>query len=88
MSALEHFAARAAADTMFFGAALARHQHRHGLTDEQLAAELGCEPSALTRVRLCGMPRTDADRFAADCAAIAERFGLKVDAVTRIAWPW
>lgn len=88
MSALEHFATYAVADSTFFASALSRYQQLHSLTDEQLAAELGCAVADLARVRVCGMPRGDADQFADDCAAIAARYGVKVDVVTRIAWPW
>ena len=31
----------------------------------------------LTRLRLCGSPRPDADQFRADVAAIAGRFGIE-----------
>lgn len=32
--------------------------------------------------------RAEAGQFAADCSAIAERFGLKAEVVERVAWPW
>ena len=39
------------------------------LTDEWVAAELGCPPGRVWRLRLCGWPRTD--RWAEDVAAMA-----------------
>ena len=41
----------------FMAYLLAPYQALRGLTDEQLAAELGCTPQDLTRLALCLRPR-------------------------------
>ncbi len=86
MSPLEHFAARCASEPSFLAYALAAYQRRHGLSDELLAEVLGCTRDALTRLRLCGMPRTWC--FAEECQLIAERCGVRVDVLEEACWPW
>jgi hypothetical protein len=86
MSSLERLAARCASEPSFLASALARYQRERNLTDEQLAADLGCDRDTLTRLRLCGLPRTWC--FAEDCRLIAERFGVKVELIERVCWPW
>lgn len=86
MSPLERLAARCASEPSFLAHALAAYQRRHGLTDALLADVLGCTRDALTRLRLCGVPR--AERFAADCRLIAERFGVRVDVLEEACRPW
>jgi hypothetical protein len=46
------------------------YKEQEGLDDEQLAALLGCEPSALTRLALCERPRP-APHFREDVERIA-----------------
>lgn len=75
-TALDHLAERVAADPEFLASALAEYARSEGVDDAGLAAALGCAPADLTRLRLCGNPRPDADRFRADVAAIAGRFGI------------
>lgn len=74
MSALEHLAARAAADPQFLGWALADYARTEELDDAGLAAAFGLAADQLPLLKLCRMPR--AARFAADVAAVAKRFGL------------
>jgi hypothetical protein len=85
MSLLERLAARCAADPTFLAHALAAYQRRHGLTDELLADALGCTLDALTRLRLCGMPRVHC--FADDCRLVAEKFGARVEMLEEICRP-
>ena len=75
-AALDHLAARVATDSQFLASALAEYARSDGLDDAGLAAALGCAAADLTRLRLCGAPRRDADQFRADVAAIAGRFGI------------
>lgn len=75
-AALDHLAARVATDPLFLANALAEYARSAELDDAGLAAALGCPAADLTRLRLCGAPRTDADQFRADVAAIAGRFGI------------
>ena len=85
--AVEHFAARCASEPTFLAYALAAYQRRHGLTDELLAEVLGCTRDALTRLRLCGMPRVHC--FANDCRQIAEKFAARaevLDEMGRTRW--
>jgi hypothetical protein len=86
MSPLERLARRASAFPSFLGHALAAYQRAHGLTDADLAARLGCPVERLANVRLCGAVR--ADHFAEDVKVIADRFGLRVDALEDVCWPW
>jgi hypothetical protein len=65
---------------------MARYQRERGLTDGQLAADLGCDLETLTRLRLCGLPRVSC--FAEDCRQIAERFGVRVEMIEQACWPW
>jgi hypothetical protein len=81
--ALDHLAARVTADPTFLAHPLAEYAHSAGLTDPQLAAELGCEPAQLTAVRLCGTPRPDQDGFRADLTTVATRFGLNLAALVK-----
>lgn len=72
---LADLAAKAAGDPFFLGFALAEYARTDGLTDDQLAAHLGCPAGNLTMLRLCRAPRPDPDGFRADVERIAERFG-------------
>jgi hypothetical protein len=80
---LDRLAARAAADPYFLAAALHAYQKRHGLSDLALAAELHCDPSMLTSVRLCRAPRPGW-KFAGDVAEVCVRFGCDAGALRRI----
>lgn len=72
MNPLDRFALRTSAEPTFFGHALARFAADNKLTDAALCAWLGCSPTTLTSLRICGMPRGEAD-----VRAIAERFGVE-----------
>jgi hypothetical protein len=76
-AALAHLASRVASDPGFLAHALARYPRERGLTDEQLAADLGCDLDA--RSRGCGR---------VDCRLIAEEFGVKVEVIEQACWPW
>ena len=83
---LADLAAKAAGDPFFLGSLLAEYAKVEGLTDDQLAAQLGCPVGSLTMIRLCRAPRPDPDGFRADVERVAERFGAdagKLAAVVR-----
>lgn len=61
-------------DPFFLAAALATYARAEGLSDQQLAARLGCAPEQLSAVRLCRAPRGSAGEFQRDVERIAERF--------------
>lgn len=82
--ALDHMAARVATDPLFLANALAEYARSEALDDEGLAAALGCARADLTRLRLCGVPRTDPQLFRADIQAISERFGLTPQTLTEV----
>ncbi len=86
MSPLERLARKASLDSSFLGHTLGAYQRAHHLTDADLAVLLGCPVERLANVRLCGAVR--ADHFAEDVKVIADRFGLRVQALEEIAWPW
>ena len=77
-TALDHLAARCAADPFFMASALAAYQKRHALDDAGLAAVLGCPLAMLTQLRLCRRPGAASPGWTAeeDVAAIAQRFGV------------
>jgi hypothetical protein len=85
-AALDRLARRVSSNPSFLANVLLHYQVQHAASEAALAADLGCAVAVLTNVRLCGVPRVD--HFAADCRAIAERFGLKVEALERVCWPW
>jgi hypothetical protein len=62
---------------------LAAYQRRHEVSDLDLAAELHCDPSALTLLRLCRAPRPGW-KFAGDVAEVCVRFGCDAAALRRI----
>ena len=72
---LAALAAKAAGDPFFLGFALAEYARAEGLTDDRLAAHLGCPVENLTMLRLCRAPRPDPDGFRADIERAAGRFG-------------
>jgi hypothetical protein len=73
-SYLDSLAARVATDPDFLAFALHLYKESERLDREGLAAALGCPAEALVPLALCRMPRPE--RFGADVAAIALRFGL------------
>lgn len=83
-AALDHLAARVATDPMFLANALAEYARSEGLDDAGLATALGCPVSELTRLRLCGAPGAEPEQFRADVTAIADRFGIDSNTLTRI----
>lgn len=83
-AALDHMAARVAADPLFLAHPLAEYAASAGLDDAGLAAALGCEVGTLTHVRLCRAPRDDAAGFRVDVEAVAARFGLDAAALAKV----
>jgi hypothetical protein len=81
-AALDHLAARVGTDPLFLANALAEYARSEELDDDGLAAALGCVRTDLTRLRLCGAPRSD--HFRADVDAIAIHFGIDPNALTAI----
>lgn len=79
---LSRAAERAEADPFFLAHALAAYRRRHGLTDEQLAARLGCSVGLLPRLGLCRRPATPAE-----VERVAERFGIAPAALAGAAGP-
>lgn len=82
--ALNHFAARVAADPLFLASRIAAYQTRTGCTDAELCRLLSASGQAidaelLTRLRLCGAPVSGVE-----VRMIAERFGLRADVLTEI----
>jgi len=78
-------AGRAGVDPFFLAFALAEYAAAERLDEAGLAAALGTAPAVLPHVRLCRMPRADADGFREDVGRIAARFGLDRDALAAAA---
>jgi hypothetical protein len=81
---LEALARRVENDPFFLAGLLADYAGSENLDDVGLAAALGCEPEALTAIRLCRAPRPDRDGFRQDVDQIAARFGLDADRLTAV----
>jgi hypothetical protein len=81
---LDRLATKASADPAFLGFRLAAFAAAEGLDDAGLAARLGCEPAALTAVRLCLAPRPGAN-FREDVLCVAGKFGLDAVALAAAA---
>lgn len=81
-AALDHLAGRVGTDPLFLANALAEYARSEALSDDGLAAALGCARTDLTRLRLCGAPR--GEYFRADIDAIAGHFGIDSGALTEI----
>src|SRR6266487_6832551 len=67
---LERLAQLARGRPNLLAGALMLYKEQEGLDDEQLAALLGCEPAALSRLALCERPRP-APHFREDVERIA-----------------
>jgi hypothetical protein len=80
---LEWLAGRVADDPFFLACPLRWYAQSEALTDEGLATFLGCTPETLVKVRLCGTPDAEPQKFNSDVATIAERFGLKEAALAK-----
>jgi hypothetical protein len=66
-------------DTGLIAGVLAAYACRAGLDDAGLAALLRCDMAALTRIKLCSLPRPEL--WAGDLALIARRFGCDAAAL-------
>lgn len=80
MTDFRAFADRASREPLFFGHALARFCALYGLTLDDVAAEWGCTPGTLDRVRVCYLPTTEYG-----CGQIALRYGVPVARVREVA---
>jgi hypothetical protein len=76
---IESFARRVADDPFFLAPALAAYARSEGLSDEALAARLGCPVNQLSRLRLCRRPREEPEQFREDIARVAEAFSIDAD---------
>lgn len=54
------------------------------MDDDQLAKELGCQPTDLAPLGLCRRPDPAPERFRADVERIAEHFGIPPATLARI----
>ena len=81
---LDDLARRAALDPYFLGFDLAVYADAETLDDAGLAQALGCEPGALTMIRLCRAPREESAAFRRDVEQVAERFGADAGQLARV----
>ncbi|WP_020469389.1 hypothetical protein [Zavarzinella formosa] len=72
--ALPRFLERAKRERFFLASALAAFAEARGWDDLSLASHLACPEAMLTNLRLCRMPREDAEDFREDLEAIVARF--------------
>ncbi|MBL8207299.1 MAG: hypothetical protein JNM09_23905 [Blastocatellia bacterium] len=66
------FARRLQNDARFMAYVLAAYRRQEGLSEEELASELGIWPEMLTRLALCQRPHSDATQFAEQVRRIAD----------------
>lgn len=81
---IAELARRVEADPFFLASALAEYARSEGLDSSELAAWLGCSAAILPRLALCRRPRPS-PYFQADVDRIAARFGVRPDALARVA---
>ena len=81
---LELLARRVADDPFFLAPVLNRFAHSEHLDDSALAARLGCDADALTRLRLCSNPPPDAPKFWNAIRQIAESAKIDPDILADI----
>ena len=81
---LEKMAERVRHEPFFLGCLLEQYAASEQLDDGALAAELGCSPVDLRRLRLCRAPRTDAVGLLADIRQLADALGLDADRLGRV----
>jgi hypothetical protein len=83
---LEDMAARLSADPAFFGHVISAYQARRGLTDAQLAAELGCDSAVVVVLRCCRRPGANRPYRSLDddLRELARRFGVSAEALGRV----
>lgn len=75
---LARAAARAEDDRFFVGSALAAYRRLRGIDGTALAAELGCEEPALSRLALCRRPEGEGPMFRDEVTRIADYTGCDV----------
>lgn len=81
---LRYAAERAVSKPFYLASVLRAYQELHGMDDEQLGRQLGCDPSDLPRLGLCRRPDPAPSRFRADVEQVAEHFGLSAIALAGI----
>jgi hypothetical protein len=79
---IANLARRVDSDPFFLAGALRRYAAVHHLDEPAVAAALGCTVETLALVALCRRPM--APHHAEDFTRIAERFGLKAEALVTI----
>jgi len=72
---LRRAAQRAATNGFFLGSLLIPLAVVESLSDDALAARLGCDPANVPAILLCRRPSSEPSAFRADVQRIAERFG-------------
>jgi hypothetical protein len=78
---LENMARRLENDPFFLACPLKLFQASEGLSEDALAASLGCSRDSLTSIRLCRAPGGEEDSFHDDIGRIATRFLVDGDAL-------
>jgi hypothetical protein len=81
MSNLERMARRLESDPFFLACPLKLYQQGEGLSEDALAARLGCSKETLVSIRLCRTPAGEAESFRRDLRQIVTRFPAADDAL-------
>lgn len=80
---IESLSRRVESDPFFLASSLASYAHSEGLTDADLANQLGCDLERLSRIRLCRRPREDPRQFQEDVARVAATFDINHDVLVQ-----
>jgi hypothetical protein len=78
---LSNMARRVESDPFFLACPLKLYQNSEGLSEDALAAALGCSKDSLVSIRLCRAPAGEEESFHDDIERIATRFSADADAL-------
>ena len=78
---LENMARRLESDPFFLACPLKLYQTSEGLSEDALAASLGCSTDSLVSIWLCRAPAGEEESFQDDIGRIATRFSVDGDAL-------
>lgn len=84
MNPVRHLAERVERDQFFLAWALRLYADSEGVGDPELASFLGVQAGVLPALRLCRRPLSASSVFREEVRAIAERFGLRLEALAEV----
>jgi hypothetical protein len=76
LSLLQYAAIKASHNKFFLAESLNEFRISRGMTDDELAKFLGCNPALLSKIALCRRPDPDSSEFRGDIERIATTFSV------------